>query len=154
MDAHPQATAWRLDLNTSFKEALVAEGKPGNSSVRAIERRMARERRQVLLGKASRRITGRGSRQAIFQAECTGPDGSTMELHDQISMVHAMAASNLSRQQQCLKIKGTPYLSCLVHKVFRFQKYIALLFPFTCDVKRWVYHTSTTQLMLFMESCA
>ena len=98
VEARPQALAWRLEHNMGFKEALIAEGKPGNSSVRAIERRMARKRRQVLLGKASRRITGRGCKHAIFQAERTGTDGSRTELHDQPSMVAAMAASNLSRQ--------------------------------------------------------
>ena len=102
------ATEWRRSFLLSYKQALLAEGKPGNSSIIAIERRMARERQQVALGRASRRITRKDYKLGIFKAECTNQEGLIVELHDQPSMVAAMTVSNRVRQQQCL---GTPSMT-------------------------------------------
>ena len=100
--------AWRDEHNSGLIDALIAEGKPGNSSATAIRSRMRRERLARQLGRGGRRITEKGSKQGIFKAESIDSDGSIVEHHTQAEMIDAMRASNLSCQQQCL---GTPFMS-------------------------------------------
>jgi len=107
-EAKPNAQAWREEHNEGLISALIKEGKPGNSTAVAIRARMKRERQARALGRGSKRITGKGSKQAILRAETLSPDGSIIELHTQGEMVAAMGLSNLNRQQQCL---GTPSMS-------------------------------------------
>merc|ERR1711884_11089 len=106
--AKPKARAWQEEHNQGLISSLLQEGRSGNTSAVAIRARMKREQLAVQMGKACKRITGKGSKSAIFKAECVSPDGSIIELHTQEEMVAAMVASNLKRQQQCL---NTPSMS-------------------------------------------
>ena len=106
--AKPQAGKAREEFLEGMIAALVLENLPGNSSASVIRARMKREKHAVHLGQASRQITGKGTKQAVFRAESTAPDGSILEHHTQDDMVAVMRVSNLTRQQQCI---GTPSMS-------------------------------------------
>ena len=91
--------------NQSLVDALVAEGKAGNSSAEQIRARTKREKTAIELRKAARAIRQRDNKHAVLKAVATNAEEVDEELDSQATMVPVMAASNRERQQQCL---GTP----------------------------------------------
>ena len=108
--ARKNAPAWRDEHNQSLVDALVAEGKAGNSSAEQIRARMKREKNAIELGKAARAIRQRDNKHAVLKAVVTNAEGVDEELDSQDTMVQAMAESNRERQQKCL---GTPSMEPL-----------------------------------------
>ena len=75
---------------------------------------MKREEASRMIGRKSKRITGKGKREPILRAVIKDRNGVEKELNTQSLMVSAIAASNKKRQQQCVT---TPfYTSPLVNE--------------------------------------
>ena len=96
------ADEWREEFNQSLVDALQEEGKAGNKSRDQIIARMKREEAQRQAGLVSRAIRQRNNKQSVLKAIAVNSDGTEVELHSQATMVPAMAASNLLRQQECM----------------------------------------------------
>ena len=76
---------------------------------------MKREEAQKQAGQVSRAICQRNNKQSLLKATAVNLDGIEVELHFQETMVPAMTASNLLRQQECI---GTPSMGPLFVEEF------------------------------------
>ena len=102
------AVLWRNEHNQHLVEALLAEGLPGNSCAKAITNRMIREQQQRAQGAAAKAIRQRNNRKPVTMAIATDENGNEVICDTQETMVKAMAASNLARQQMCV---DTPFMT-------------------------------------------
>ena len=98
-EARPFASQWRLEHQQGLIDALA---KDRRCPPEVIIAQRKRESQAKLDGAVARAIRGRNTKRAVLMATVEAPDGSLIELHSQAEMVPAMAASNLSRQQECL----------------------------------------------------
>lgn len=102
---------WRRHHLESLIEAIAEEKKISKKIIKAI---MKREEASRLLGRKSKRITGKGKKEPILRAVIKDCNGVEKELNTQSSMVSAIASSNKKRQQKC---EGTPFhISPLVNE--------------------------------------
>ena len=84
------------------------EGLPGNKCVKVIINWMSREQQQTEHGSAAKAIQQRNNRKPITMAIATGVNGNEVVCDTHETMVLAMAASNLARQQVCI---NTPFMT-------------------------------------------
>ena len=102
-EVKPKANEWLEEFQQSLVDALEKEGKAGNTSWDQIIALMKREEAQKQAGQVFRAICQRNNKQSVLKATAVNSDGIEVELHSQETMVPAMAASNLLRQQECIE---------------------------------------------------